>query len=833
MKKELLKRRGIFLALVGFLCVISVKAQTWTAPIPEGSVIATGSQYYVYSVGAKAFLDRGGEWDAQAIVTQPVGAIITTVENGLFWNLEYENNIAKCLKIDPLGWTYTDGDATHMWDVQLTDAGNNIYSIQVASTNVNYVAGQFLGTSSVLYNSNKEGAVYDVRYDRTPSDHTKWMFVTADAVAKYNAKVQLDKYMNIAQLVGSSVDLTSYISTYNTGTTADITTAVSNLKAALTVTDQTTTITNPSFVSSPATGWTGSTNYGWSNSVAEFYRKNPFNLYQTVTGLLPGVYVLKAQGFQRPVGLTTANRTSFTNGSDILSAKLYATASGVTTFIPLKSIYSETTCPEGTTVDALFFPNSTANAKAAFDLALYENELGYVIVDGTGSLTLGVSGVYQSVKTGDWQVFDNFRLYYYGALTIPLVSTSKASFAFNGDDNYLSDNLTVLGANLSNTISISAPAGITVSPTSLPANANNETVTITYDGTTAVSGNITFTSGSATKNVAVTASPNTGCYTPLFPSGNLVSNPLCTNLATYDSWGNEAIISDANAYCGSSVRATGRCGGSIDYSLTGKMLPKTTYRLKAMMYTNGNGGGITLNGMGIGGSDANYAVDVNTASVWQAVDFTFTTGTLGASQNFWFNSCGSTKTASDIRMDNFEIYKVPGIRVAEASVPVMSSAVGSSDSKTITVSGNGLTAAVSLALSGANADQFSVSPATLPIVAADSIATTSVSITYTPTGAAVSHVATLTLSSPGAADKIFELSASSSSTGVRPVLSKGSVYVDNRTLKVEGSQSIEVFTAQGLRIAQTKGNNERFSVVLTPGIYIVKLDAGVTKVVVK
>lgn len=667
MKKELQKRRGIFLALVGFLCVISVNAQTWTAPIPEGSVIATGSQYYVYSVGAKAFLDRGGEWDAQAIVTQPVGAIITTVENGLFWNLEYENNIAKCLKIDPLGWTYTDGDATHMWDVQLTDAGNNIYSIQVASTNANYVAGQFLGTSSVLYNSNKEGAVYDVRYDRTPSDHTKWMFVTADAVAKYNAKVQLDKYMNIAQLVGSSVDLTSYISTYNTGTTADITTAVSNLKAALTVTDQTTTITNPSFVSSPATGWAGSTTYGWSNSVAEFWHKNPFNLYQTVSGLLPGVYVLKAQGFQRPVGLTTANRTSYTNGSDILSAKLYATASGVTTFIPLKSIYSETTCPEGTTVDALFFPNSTANAKAAFDLALYENELGYVIVDGTGSLTLGVSGVYQSGKTGDWQVFDNFRLEYYGALVIPSLTASKSQFAFNGNDNYLSDSLTVTGLNLSEVISISAPAGITVNPTSLASNASNVKVYVTYDGTATVSGNITFTSGSTTKDVAVTASPNTDCFTPLFPSGNLVTNPLCTNLATYRNWGSTAIVSDANAYCGSSVRVTGACGGSIDYALTGMLLPNTDYRLKCMLFSDKDAF-ITLNGCGIGGLTTDYQVMYNTASVWQAVDFTFTTGTLGASQNFWLNSCTGSNRATDVRLDNFEIYVVsPATTVKTAS----------------------------------------------------------------------------------------------------------------------------------------------------------------------
>jgi hypothetical protein len=520
---SLLKLRGIFLAFISFLCVISIQAQTWTAPVPVGSAITNNAQYYVYSVGAKAFLDRGGEWDSQAIVTFNTGALITTVANSTLWNLEYENSSAKCLKYDPGSWMFTDGAAaSYPWDIQVTDAVNNVYSIQVPSGNANYIAGQYAGTSSTLYSSNREGTVYDVRYNRTASDYTKWMFVTATELAKYNAKVLLDRYMTIAKLTRSSVNLTSYISTYNIGTTADINTAVVNLKAALTYTDKTTTISNSGFSSAPTTGWTVSANYGWNNSVLEYWHQDNKSLSQIINGLPAGVYMVKAQGFQRPVGLSTGDRTNYTNGSDILGSKLYVTASSITTFIPLRSIYSETTCPSGTTVDGLKFPNSTGEARAAFDANLYENELGYVIVDGTGSITLGMNVYYQpngSVsKDGDWNVVDNFRLYYYG-VTNPTINLSKSSFDLSVPP--YNTTFDIVGKYLTSDVTMTLPAGITLAGTNvvdngngtykiLVANANNatNTVTATWDQATTVGGNITIGSSNSeftNETIAVTA----------------------------------------------------------------------------------------------------------------------------------------------------------------------------------------------------------------------------------------------------------------------------------------------------------------------------------------
>ena len=149
------------------------------------------------------------------------------------------------------------------------------------------------------------------------------------------------------------------------------------------------------------------------------------------------------------------------------------------------------------------------------------------------------------------------------------------------------------------------------------------------------------------------------CYTPT--SGNIITDPECSNYPTSSSgwskgWGNATAITGANAYCGTSVQVTGTCGGSIDYTLTGKLLPNTSYRLKCMLYSDKEAF-ITLNGCGINGLTSDYQITRNTGSTWQVVDFYFVTGTLASTQNFWLSSCSGSNQATDIRLDNLEIYQ--------------------------------------------------------------------------------------------------------------------------------------------------------------------------------
>lgn len=199
---------------------------------------------------------------------------------------------------------------------------------------------------------------------------------------------------------------------------------------------------------------------------------------------------------------------------------------------------------------------------------------------------------------------------------------------------------------------------------------------------------------------------NAQCYTPLYSSGNLVTDPECNTANVYKSWGAYTQVTGSTAYCGTSVRVTGSCGGSLDYSLTGKLSANTVYRLKAMIFSNGNAT-LTLNGCGIGGTTADYLKTVNTGSAWQAVDFLFTTGTLGSAQNFWLNSCSGAGRATDIRLDNFEIYAYvdPILSVSTSSILFDGTTSGS-----FTVTGTSLVSPITLtAPTGISLSTYSIS----------------------------------------------------------------------------------------------------------------------------
>jgi hypothetical protein len=90
----------------------------------------------------------------------------------------------------------------------------------------------------------------------------------------------------------------------------------------------------------------------------------------------------------------------------------------------------------------------------------------------------------------------------------------------------------------------------------------------------------------------------------------------------------------------------------------------------------------------------------------------------------------------------------PTITVTEVTVPNFTANIGNESSKTLNVSGINLSTDITLALSGTNADQFTVSQ---PSVSQSSgtAANTSITVKYTPTTTG-NHTATLTLSSTGA-----------------------------------------------------------------------------------
>lgn len=105
---------------------------------------------------------------------------------------------------------------------------------------------------------------------------------------------------------------------------------------------------------------------------------------------------------------------------------------------------------------------------------------------------------------------------------------------------------------------------------------------------------------------------------------------------------------------------------------------------------------------------------------------------------------------SAIASATYTINVAPTITVTEVTLPAFSATAGSSQDQTITVNGTNLTDNITLALSGTDADVFSLSEYTITPTAG-SVTDKVITITYAPT-APGSHTDTLTLSSSGATD---------------------------------------------------------------------------------
>jgi hypothetical protein len=227
-----------------------------------------------------------------------------------------------------------------------------------------------------------------------------------------------------------------------------------------------------------------------------------------------------------------------------------------------------------------------------------------------------------------------------------------------------SSSFTVTGGNLVAGVTMSAPAGITLTPSSLPSTASGSTVTVTYDGNANSTGYITLTSTTATTRVRVRATRNADTFTPLYSTAtNLIGDTYLNDIANFGGWGNKIINADtAFVYSGArsgKVYGSAQCGGSLDKVLTGVMKVNTKYRTKAVIYATG--GSFQLGIYGWSGSKADTTKVISTTDSWQTIDFDFTTGaTLNAGgQGIFFNSCWIGGTTGYI--DNWELYEVPSV----------------------------------------------------------------------------------------------------------------------------------------------------------------------------
>ena len=76
------------------------------------------------------------------------------------------------------------------------------------------------------------------------------------------------------------------------------------------------------------------------------------------------------------------------------------------------------------TMDGKYVPDNMEAASAYFERGLYENRVLTTVANNGGQLKLWIKC--QGMQSGYWVIFDNFRLYFYGGVSIDDVTSVGA-----------------------------------------------------------------------------------------------------------------------------------------------------------------------------------------------------------------------------------------------------------------------------------------------------------------------------------------------------------------------------------------------------------------------
>lgn len=278
---------------------------------------------------------------------------------------------------------------------------------------------------------------------------------------------------------------------------------------------------------------------------------------------------------------------------------------------------------------------------------------------------------YEVVLGGNWVAVDNFRVSYISDGSPYMVASPESLFF---DPINLNRTFNVTGGNLTENVTLSAPAGITLDKTTLtPAQvASGVAVTATFDNATAIaSGNIVLSTGSLAVNVAVITSADLACFTPIYHDAvNLIPNPYLNSIASFGGWGRRSVVFGAEAFCGAAAvkfdALTNSWPDGAALDVTGiAWEPNATYRVRAMVKA-------------VDGTFAFFANQTNpnvtipiaqSGDNWVMIDETFTVGPTPGTSFFSFNNVDGGSTGRIAYIDNWELYKVPvGVSVPENHV---------------------------------------------------------------------------------------------------------------------------------------------------------------------
>ena len=344
-------------------------------------------------------------------------------------------------------WTDNNGRDDRFWKV--TDTGNQTYRISNVKNYTNFFLGWDPNAAdtrlSLLDPAAPEVAVdwklvpadaYDTWYSNVTEEMFKAIQDWQSARLQYNAAMKLKDALEKAEAAGA--DVADQIAVYNNteSTEAQLNAAVSAVNAAIERANyNNATAANPAivtnlFIKNPSYDGDKQDNWKWTATgdgkmamgytAAEFYEK-VFDVNQVLSDLNAGVYAVDVQAFYRPGTSDEGYKRYAANDSQIYDVKLYTVVGEDTLKTPVVTPYPEATAEkvgqgeekEVTKTDGtkIFIPQNMDAAEGSFVKAnRYHNTL-FFGTDG-GNAVIGLKN--SSSVGGNWVLFDNWTLTYYG-----------------------------------------------------------------------------------------------------------------------------------------------------------------------------------------------------------------------------------------------------------------------------------------------------------------------------------------------------------------------------------------------------------------------------------
>lgn len=440
-----MKSRNLLFMSALLLAGSSVSAQVVDRekPVPQKSALQYGEPMYLYNVGAKQLFKGANDYNTRGSVGEAGYKVWFNkhLEGGAWDNKSviFKDSVETQSAIKMV-WQAAEGDVWVDWASQadtlwtITPLGNELYRFSVGEGNASFNTAAypdvFLGVKSAEVKTNTR-----VYWNLTTADgFIDWYFVSvadaktyADELKVFEAAETLKAAIKEAEAAGA--DVKAQIAVYNNAksTVEELQAATEAAKAAQAAAaegstsasnpaDMTALIVNPSYDANNNDGWSGTAPGFQSYTNAEHYNKT-FNTYQDIKNAPKGVYALELSAFYRS-GYTDGAYDNYKNntgynaklyakvGTDSLNANIMNSFAGAQTSATANG---ETSKTDG--ANTYYVPNNMSSAAEYFKLGVYDgNKLFFATDDGTMRI-----GVKKDVTiSGDWLLFDNWKLTYYG-----------------------------------------------------------------------------------------------------------------------------------------------------------------------------------------------------------------------------------------------------------------------------------------------------------------------------------------------------------------------------------------------------------------------------------